>query len=206
MSIQKFFPTQLWISQAPARVSSQLNRKLAREARMLEQIDSQGVKWCRKNYKGGYTSYASITDMPYRSSNFAELKRWIDGEAKKFAQALDMDLMEGRLEMTTCWVNVMRQHCMHSYHLHPLSAISGTYYVEIPKDSGAFKIEDPRLPAFMGSPPRTAKAKIENKRFQEFQPQAGQLILFESWLKHEVPQNHSSKERISVSFNYDWIR
>jgi uncharacterized protein (TIGR02466 family) len=206
MSLHRFFPTQLWVARAPASLAPRLNRQLAREARTLEEIDDAGVKWCRKNYKGGYTSYASITDLPYRSSNFGELKKWIDGEARKFSRALDMDLMTGRLEMTTCWVNVMRQHCQHSFHLHPLSAISGTYYVEVPKGAGALKIEDPRLAGFMGSPPRHSKARLENQRFQDFKPAPGDLILFESWLKHEVPQNHSTKERISVSFNYDWIR
>lgn len=206
MSLHRFFPTQLWVARVPASLQGRLNRQLAREARMLEEIDDTGAKWCRKNYRGGYTSYASITDLPYRSSNFGELKKWIDGEARKFARALDMDLMSGRLEMTTCWVNIMRQHCQHSFHIHPLSAISGTYYVEVPKGAGALKIEDPRLTGFMGSPPRHSKARVENQRFHDFKPSPGDLILFESWLKHEVPQNHSAKERISVSFNYDWIR
>jgi uncharacterized protein (TIGR02466 family) len=206
MTLQHFFPTQLWVAQAPAAVATKLNRPLAKEARTLETLDDAGLRWCKKNYPEGYTSYASITDLPYRSSNFGALKRWIDGEARKFARALELDLMEGRLEMTTCWVNIMRQHCTHAYHLHPLSTISGTYYVEVPKRAGALKIEDPRLPAFMGSPPRITQARPENRRFHEFHPKPGQLILFESWLKHEVPQNFSSKERISVSFNYDWIR
>ena len=206
MSLRHCFPTQLWIARAPASLSGKFLRQTAKEARAMEQIDDVGVKWCRKNYPGGYTSYASIADLPYRSSNFAKLKGWIDREAAKFARALDMDLMDGRLEMTTCWVNVMRRGCSHSFHLHPLSTISGTFYVDVPAGSGALKIEDPRLPAFMASPPRLEKARMENRRFHDISPSPGTLILFESWLKHEVPQNRSAGERVSVSFNYDWIR
>jgi uncharacterized protein (TIGR02466 family) len=33
---------------------------------------------------------------------------------------------------------------------------------------------------------------------------AGELILFESWLRHEVVANPVRSERISISFNYDW--
>jgi uncharacterized protein (TIGR02466 family) len=32
----------------------------------------------------------------------------------------------------------------------------------------------------------------------------GDVLLWESWLRHEVPMNMSEEERISVSFNYGW--
>jgi uncharacterized protein (TIGR02466 family) len=35
--------------------------------------------------------------------------------------------------------------------------------------------------------------------------EAGSLLLFESWLRHEVPANLVAGERISVSFNYGWF-
>jgi uncharacterized protein (TIGR02466 family) len=34
---------------------------------------------------------------------------------------------------------------------------------------------------------------------------AGHLVLFESWLRHEVAPNPIDEERISVSFNYNWF-
>ena len=34
---------------------------------------------------------------------------------------------------------------------------------------------------------------------------AGRVVLFESWLRHEVPPNQSSSERVSISFNYSWF-
>jgi uncharacterized protein (TIGR02466 family) len=33
---------------------------------------------------------------------------------------------------------------------------------------------------------------------------SGDLLLFESWLRHEVPPARFSGERISISFNYGW--
>ncbi|HEY8271605.1 MAG TPA: TIGR02466 family protein, partial [Pseudobdellovibrionaceae bacterium] len=90
-------------------------------------------------------------------------------------------------------------------HIHPLSVISGTYYVQTPKDCGSIKFEDPRMVGFMASPPRKENAQERNKRFVELKPQAGNVVLFESWMRHEVPQNKSDIERISISFNYDWI-
>jgi len=30
------------------------------------------------------------------------------------------------------------------------------------------------------------------------------VLVFESWLRHEVPPAHYKGERVSVSFNYGW--
>ena len=94
---------------------------------------------------------------------------------------------------------------IHTMHFHPLSVISGTYYVQTPKNSSAIKFEDPRMDSFMATPPRKHDAKDANKRHYSLQPQEGHVVLFESWLRHEVPANESNKERISISFNYDWV-
>lgn len=179
---------------------------LLKETQSLRKIDRAGVRWSQEHYDAGYTSYSSVTDLPFRSTRFARLKSWIDGHVHQFSQYLEMDLKGGRLEMVTCWVNIMGRGSHHSFHLHPLSAISGTFYLQAPKGSGSFKIEDPRLSSFMGSPPRKHKARPENRRHLDLEPKAGRLVLFESWLKHEVPANLSDEERISVSFNYDWVK
>jgi uncharacterized protein (TIGR02466 family) len=205
MGLFRLFPTQLYRTALSARQAKALLPALVREAKLHRDLDDVGLEWSEKNYFGGYTSYSSITDLAFRSSGFASLKKWIDGETKKFARTLEMDLGTGRLEMSSFWVNIMGHGCHHGFHLHPLSVISGTFYLQVPKGSGAFKIEDPRLPAFMASPPRKPNAKLENRRFFELEPRAGELVLFESWLKHEVVANRSKQERISVSFNYDWV-
>jgi uncharacterized protein (TIGR02466 family) len=35
-------------------------------------------------------------------------------------------------------------------------------------------------------------------------PVPGTVLLWESWLRHEVPLNEAESERISISFNYSW--
>ncbi len=183
----------------PPAGAGKLNSVLAREARAFRELDPGGQSWSRQNYDAGYTSYGSITDLPYRSPSFARLKNFVDAEVRKYLKALRIAPPSGKIEMSTCWVNIMGRHCHHSFHLHPLSVVSGTYYVEVPRGSGAFKIEDPRLSSFMGRP-------CSQNPFWTLEPRPGQLVLFESWLRHEVPANRSERERISVSFNYDWIR
>ena len=199
----KLFPTQIHF--APLKLGARLHEQIHRECYGFRDLDSSGARWSRKNYLFGYTSYGSITDLPGRSTSFGRLKAAIDRQVIRYARSLEMDLGTGSLEMSSCWINIMGHGTHHSFHLHPLSVISGTYYVRVPKGAGCFKLEDPRLGLFMASPPRPPRARLENQRFVELSPREGHLVLFESWLKHEVPANHSDEERVSVSFNYDWV-
>ena len=96
--------------------------------------------------------------------------------------------------MTYCCVNVMPKGTAHSFHLHPQSIVSGTYYVRTPRGCAGLKFEDPRLSKFMAAPSRTAHIA--------YPARAGEVILFESWLRHEVPANQADGERVSISFNY----
>ena len=106
--------------------------------------------------------------------------------------------------MTDCWVNIMPEHAAHALHLHPLSLISGTYYVRTPPGCPGLKFEDPRLDRFMAAPPRRANARPANRPHVTYPAIAGNVILFESWLRHEVAPNAAPGERISISFNYNW--
>ncbi len=200
----QYFSTSIYQKKLHASVSS-LNKSLIEECEQVRGFDKDGAKWSKKNYFGGFTSYSSWNNMQRRLSTFADLEKLIDSHVKKFAKDLEWDLMGRKLHMSNCWINIMPQGTHHSLHLHPLSVISGTYYVQTPPSTSSIKFEDPRLGLFMGSPPRKSDCSRENKPFVELKPKAGELILFESWLRHEVPANPSVQERISISFNYDWI-
>jgi uncharacterized protein (TIGR02466 family) len=134
-----------------------------------------------------------------------DLARRLDRHVGTFARRLDWDLQGRRLEMVDCWVNIMPRQAVHGLHLHPLSVVSGTYYLKTPRGCSRLRFEDPRLDRFMGAPPRAADCRAENRQQVSYPVEAGQVILFESWLRHEVAANPSSEERVSVSFNYHWV-
>ena len=107
--------------------------------------------------------------------------------------------------MTDCWINIMPRPVVHSLHLHPLSTISGTYYVRTPRGAPGIKFEDPRLDRFMAAPPRRADCRSEHRPWVTVPAEAGTVVLFESWLRHEVPPNPVAAERVSISFNYQLV-
>ena len=181
------------------------NAELEQACQMLAEEDLAGRAWCRDRGYGGYTSYASLNDLPTRATIFAELKRRLDRHAANFSNTLAFDLgPRGRLRLDSLWVNVLKPGAAHSGHIHPHSVLSGTVYVATPPGAAGLRLEDPRLSMMMAAPPRAADAPEELRSFVILTPQAGTVFLWESWLRHEVPANRSKTPRISISFNYAW--
>jgi uncharacterized protein (TIGR02466 family) len=201
--IQELFPSLL--SSGRLSRATALNRQLKREIEILTKIDEEGLRWSKKHYIGGYSSYGSLTQLHRTSPNFADLEKALAPLVRQMVRKLEWDLGGRSLEMTTCWANRMGPGTHHTLHLHPHSVLSGVYFVDCPPGSSIFKIEDPRMSQLMAAPPRKANCQSKNRNYIEFQPKAGEYLLFESWMKHEVPPNRSRKPRLSISFNYEWV-
>jgi uncharacterized protein (TIGR02466 family) len=207
MASRRFFSTPVYC--APllrgAAERGDLNARLLRECLQLREDDAAGRAWSRRKYPGGFTSYGSAHRMHTLSPTFAKLQRRLDRHVRAFAGELEFDLEGRELSMTDCWVNLMGPGAVHGLHLHPLATISGTYYVRTPRGSSVLKFEDPRLDRMMAAPPRRADCRPENRGWVEVPAEAGRVVLFESWLRHEVPPNPTGRERVSISFNYGWF-
>ncbi len=164
--------------------------------------DQAGRRWSQEHGYRGYTSYASLNDLPRRDPRFADLVRLLDKHVAAFAKDCAFELGGKRLKLDSIWVNVLKPGGAHSGHIHPHSVVSGTVYVTVPPGAGALKLEDPRLPMMMAAPPRRADAPEELRSFVYAQPAPGTVFLWESWLRHEVTPGAGKGERISISFNY----
>ena len=171
----------------------------------IAEDDTAGQAWCEKNGYPGYTSYSSLTDLPWRFPIFGMLVSALDRHVAAFCKDLGFDLGDRKLKCDSLWINILGEGGMHASHIHTHSVISGTTYVAMPKGTSALKLEDPRLPMMMNAPLRKAKAGQELQSFVYVTPAVGEVLLWESWLRHEVPMNMAEEERISVSFNYGWV-
>ncbi|WP_339346695.1 TIGR02466 family protein [uncultured Sphingomonas sp.] len=194
MPTRQLFPTHFY--EAPID-SPDLIAELDESCRTLAQDDVAGRRWSKEHGYRGYTSYASLDDLPLRDPVFSDLKRHLDRHVAAFARDAGMELGGRRLKLDSLWVNIMKPGGTHSGHIHPHSVVSGTCYVAVPPGSGALKLEDPRLTMLMAAPPRA-------DTFVYAEPQPGTVFLWESWLRHEVMPNGAKADRISISFNYRW--
>ena len=205
MAVRHLFATPVYdASLSTDREFENFNAELEAACRMLAAEDAAGQAWSKAHGYGGYTSYASLDDLPRRATVFGDLKTKLDRHAKAFAKDLAFDLGAGRLRLDSLWVNILKPGAAHSGHIHPHSVISGTAYVSTPKGASALKLEDPRLPLMMAAPPRLPDAPEEARAFVYLTPERGTVLMWESWLRHEVPANQAKSDRISISFNYGW--
>jgi uncharacterized protein (TIGR02466 family) len=202
--IDSLFVTKIFRAEMAGGKAERLNRELEAACLSIAEDDATGQRWCARNGYPGYTSYGSLNDLPWRVPVFAELLKALDAHVTQFAKELDYELGGRKLVCDSLWINILPPGGVHTSHIHPHSVISGTYYVTVPEGASALKLEDPRLGFMMAAPPRKAKAKPENRQFAYLAPEPGTVILWESWLRHEVPLNEAPSERVSISFNYAW--
>lgn len=198
------FVTRIYNAKLRGRGARRLLDELARDSRAIARDDGAGRAWSKAHGYLGYTSYASLDDLAWRSPSFALLKDHLDTHAAAFARELDLDLGGRPVVLDSLWINILEPNGAHSGHIHPHSVLSGTVYVEVPDGAGAIRFEDPRLPLMMAAPPRKVRAAPAHRTTQIIAPRTGSVLMWESWLRHEVLINGGSKPRVSVSFNYRW--
>jgi uncharacterized protein (TIGR02466 family) len=203
-TIDTLFVTKIYRAELAGARAEGLTAELEAACLSIAEDDEAGQRWCAKNGYPGYTSYASLNDLPWRVPVFGELVRHLDKHVAAFAKEVEFDLQGRKLAMDSLWINILPPGGIHTSHIHPHSVVSGTFYVAIPDGASALKLEDPRLGYMMAAPPRKPKARPENRQFAYVKPAPGTVLLWESWLRHEVPLNEAESERISVSFNYAW--
>ena len=178
--------------------------ELEKSCLSIAEDDEAGQKWCDDNDFPGYTSYASLDDLRWRFPIFENLVKLLDKHVEAFVEDLEFNLNGKEIKLDSMWINILPEGGIHTSHLHPHSVISGTTYVAVPKRASSIKFEDPRHSMMMAAPTRKTEAREEMRNFVYIEPEVGDVLLWESWLRHEVPMNMSEEERISVSFNYGW--
>jgi len=140
----------------------------------------------------------------FRSSNSYVFEKKQLKKIKNFCQqSIDMFtknvwLSTTKLIITQSWCNKNPKGSIHHEHMHPNSILSGVMYFRL----------DKHLPPIMFSKTQFESLKISFEKYNSLNSQtfylpavAGELILFPSHLKHSVPINTSTDERISLSFN-----
>lgn len=186
--IRSLFPTLLY----EAELDDSLLPELAHSVRSLARDDEAGQRWSAENRYAGYTSYASLNDLPVRDPAFADLGKLLTKHSRKVAAELGWSV---KPKLDSIWANLLHPGGQHSGHIHPHAILSGTLYVEVPENSGAIRFEDPRLAMMMAAPAREGS-------FVTVQPRPGLVLIWESWLRHEVLPGAGNGERLSISFNF----
>ncbi len=105
-TIDKLFVTQLYRG-AVASPDDPFLQELDASCRAIAEDDVAGQRWCRKNGYPGYTSYASLNDLPWRFPVFKELRKRLDRHVADFVKALEYDLAGRKVALDSLWINVL---------------------------------------------------------------------------------------------------
>ena len=152
---------------------------------------------------GSYTSFYNASDIfSIYNNELEDLKQWINSKVLEVSNANGINLP---MCFITSWFSINRKYSYHSRHNHTPHVWSGVYYVQSDFDEDA-------MITFAGpnNESRWPYANLESfneetKMETTMKSNTGSLWIFPSYMNHEVTQQLSDNERISIAFNFDYI-
>jgi uncharacterized protein (TIGR02466 family) len=159
---------------------------------ILDEIDDRG----HFHYK---TSY-NMSQVESYLSNFPFIKQSIIEIAQNYTTKIGYQLPD-KIDISL-FTSRMIIGDRHESHIHPDSILSGLFYLNIDKNSAPILFEDPRPIRPFNQLIPIDKNRLEKYNTYEisFMPKVGDIIIWESWLKHRVPLNNSNY-RETLVFN-----
>jgi uncharacterized protein (TIGR02466 family) len=147
-------------------------------------------------YRSNDTNQQSVDTFILNSDPFKKIKKFIDCKLLEYAN--NILATNHKLNITQSWINRSASGGSHKIHNHPNSIVSGVFYLQLEND----------MPQISFYKDVVSQFHLSQKYITDFTTdyfsllaESGTLLLFPSHLKHAVPQNKSTKERISLSFN-----
>lgn len=173
-----------------------LDAELLAEGARLRAI-SEGV---RKSNRGGWHSQGNLfaSQVPCIARLRALAEASVIDATRKIAPKVDPSAMGMKL---SAWMNVSPPGGFNAPHTHPGAHWSGVYYVSQPEvaegTSGMIEFLDPRsdLPNW-----RIFKARAFRPK-RKIRPEAGEIVMFPSYLVHWVYPNETKDNRVTIAFN-----
>jgi len=195
--LQLLFGTPLWRAKWPASLSPSLRR-------IADQVESDvangeiNSSFNKSNFLGFQSRRCLLKDSPYLEAC----------ERQALLAILKSILPLSSNFRILSWINCTPPGSHNSAHVHPGAEISGVFYISVPPESGRLVFRDPR--------PQSEMSHLTTKfgtalgalrpRF-EVTPEPGELLLFPSWLMHQVePGLGQHGLRISMAFNINGLK
>ena len=151
------------------------------------------------DYKSTYNADQGIEN----NNDVAPFLNYINEKALEYLEKCGYDSSGIKLH-AKIFVSEMRNGDSHNVHIHPNCILSGIMYLQTPEGSSPIVFSDVRSARRMMSLPKTNDTFINQTETAIF-PKQGMLLMWESWLTHSVPKNHSTDGRITIVFNFSSV-
>jgi uncharacterized protein (TIGR02466 family) len=183
--------TEIWF---PTFISYSYNTEILPHIQsVFDTFDWQSV--LDKRYPNGYTTFYGGYELNENLKNsMPKLCNFILSNAYEILERQHINLGNKKLEITTFWMSRMLKNGFHAKHLHAHSFYSGTYYVNADPTNSSIKFYDARI--YKQFAPESNSGEVV-----EYRPESGKLLLWDSYLEHEVDINLADIPRDAISFN-----
>ena len=197
MPVELWFPVPFMLNEADAATREATHGKVHRY--LASEAGKKAIK--PSPVESVTTSYYTPEQSIFEDAGLVELNDYVFGSAAEFIKGMGLKPMALRLERA--WINVFQPGAQEEMHSHDGSLLSGTYYVDAPTGCGSISFPDPigvrrAHRAFTG----TNGDDYLLAPAVAFEPKPGRLLMFESWVQHNIQCNKSNQARISIAFNF----
>ena len=176
-----------------------------KEIEEIESIISEGMNeniW--QSQPSPFNGNSSSVNKNILDLYFQELRIFCETHIRKYVEGVICPLNKSlEFFITQSWLNVNKPNTAHEVHVHQNSLISGVYYFT---NDCIIRFRKPfqQSQQTIHIEPDPEALNLWNSFIRDYitlNSKERSLILFPSWLQHEVPINTSSSDRISISFN-----
>jgi len=195
MQIENLFPVPLASIEVPNEI---IDSSLS-----IAQTYIKSKKWKEQRHFGRtITSYFSDKTRNYAGHFDPNLAKYINFACREYMLEIGFN-PNSDLRIET-WLNLNLPDTHHSRHEHFGCFMGGVLWLAVPEKSGDFNIFDP-VGVRAQNTTQYLFARNGNTAYNTsiytVIPQVGKMIMFPSWLQHQVEANESNEDRISIAFN-----
>lgn len=167
-------------------------------------IEKNDQAFDKASYPNGYTSFFTKNNLQSFPDSY-NLCLYIIKNFKEYSHLLGYDIEQYKAGITSLWVSRQSVGANHQLHNHRCSFISGTYYSQSSVESAQIRFQNPAEICKMNWPEPDFASDI-NEEDISVPTKSGLLILFPSYINHEVLEHADVKDRIAWSFNINLLR
>lgn len=145
---------------------------------------------------GGYHSQPirPVASQP----TLGALERFTTERIRQIATSLGL----GALRMNGMWANISGPGARNEWHFHQFTVLSAVFYCRTPEGCGGLRIERPDIQSHYWR--RSSEDDPRTVQVWRWDPQPADLLIFPAYLRHEVEENRSTEDRVSIAMNYSY--
>lgn len=194
--IENWFPVNILVAQANNEILN-ISKNTFIDAK-LEDIEMQNEA---SGLINGITTYNRGINIPFVPES-QKLIDFIIDNCALLAKKQGVDIENASIQVCSIWLNRLAKQGKHAKHAHGGMHYSGTLYVNIPKGSSNIRFHNPHADLMtITALPVKFDGDASTSTYVDFTPSEGKLLLWNSYLYHEVLEHPLEEFRDTISFN-----